>query len=299
MAVNSTGGTTLQYVAARRILTGLVGVADTREIVTVLALLVSLAMVGDAIDRMFKRLMNAVLDQKLAAFGADGARFVGYDAVLIVLVVVLIVLLVHNARRAKRRMHLDAVASASPTPAEVLVLMLSEAKSLDGIDQAASVDSPALQSHSWLMPVIAVDHHKARLRRVIVVASRQSAVQQQPFADLLRRITGNADLCVQSPADYIADPKLRQVIERGVDMENMPQMVDVLDETYRALTDSSRPDHVSERDVMFDVTSGTKLGTVAMTTVALAYDQRMQYCQSAGITRRVTSWLPRFVPAEK
>lgn len=299
MASNSSGGSSLQHVAARRILTGLVGVADTREIAGVLALLVSLAMVGDAIDRMLKRSMNAVMDAKLSAFSADGVRFLCYDAVLIVLVILLIVLLVRNARRAKRRMHLDAVGSASPAPAEVLVLMLSEAKSLDGIAQVVSVDSPALQSHSWLMPVIAVDHHKARLRRVIVVASRQSAVQQEPFAELLRRITGNADLSVQSPVDYIADPKLRQAIDRGVDMEDMPQMVDVLDETYRALTDSSCPDHVPGRDIMFDVTSGTKLGTVAMTTVALAYDQRMQYCQSIGTTRRVTSWLPRFLPAEK
>ena len=300
MTSEHSGRTTLQQVTARRVLMGLMGIAGTRGILWTLLLLIALAMVADAVDRTLKRLMNVALDMHGAAFWNDGVRQVGYDLALMAFVAVGLLALVRSARRATRRMHLDAESSAGPPPAEVLVLMLSQAKSLDGIENVTSINDPALQSHNWLMPAIAINHHRLRLRRVIVLASRGgSASQIEPFAALARQITNNVNLKIQTPTAYLADSKLLQTVEHGVDMENMPEMVEALDETFRALIDNQRSDRVSERDIMFDVTSGTKIGTSAMITVALAYDVRWQYCLSAGDAKRVTSYRPRFAPAEK
>lgn len=306
------GKTTLKDVTAQRALVGLFGIAGTRGIEWILPLLVGLAMVADAVDRMLKRIMNVVIDRTTAAFWADGTRYVIYDLALIAVLAMVMLWLIARARRATDRLCLETESFVGPPPAEVLVLMLSPAKTYDGaeplesIKNVTSTSDPALRNHNWFMPAIAVEHHKLRLRRVVVFTSRGiskkdagSHEQFEQFSALLRRIANNVELKIHTPAEYLNSAKFKKLLEQGIDVENMPETVDAIDDTYHALIDTHRADRVAKNEIMFDITGTTKMGSSAILTVALGYDIPWQYCQSDGTNRKVTSYRTFFVTPEK
>ena len=225
----------------------------------------------------------------------------------------ILLLLWAMARRGARELAPVVDMEASPRPVRCLILLLSVlrggvpemVRSFAGPLDSACADE-AVASTTWGPPLVAIRHHlrptrpgaAPRLERVVVLGTdgaNGSEVQLGGFRALLAKLTdplgrpltdaaGTGALRVQSAAEALGEAAPRAArtldnapcpfdLKRGVEMENLHQLVAVLDALHRLLEAE-----YGATEVIVDITGQGKPATAAAVAVAvLRPRRRFQY----------------------
>lgn len=146
------------------------------------------------------------------------------------------------------------------------------------LEQAPADTGAFLESlgrNSWRMPLAAIDYHRNRLEKVVVIASadvssgdklesgswRHLALFEQAIGHL--GLDVEVDAMITTPQDF----------PRGVGFENAGDLVDAVDQAYAQLQGLG----IRDREVLIDITGGQKICTVAGAAGALADNRLFQY----------------------
>jgi len=138
-------------------------------------------------------------------------------------------------------------------------------------DPGALLES--LDRHSWRMPLTAIDYHRSRLEKLVVIASADigSGDKLDPGSwrhlDLFKKAVTRLGL---APDSLIILP---QDFPRGVGFENAGDLVEAVDQAYAQLQELG----IRDREVLIDITGGQKICTVAGAAGALADNRLFQY----------------------
>src|ERR1039457_3997586 len=179
--------------------------------------------------------------------------------------------------RPEKRQAVVLFLSNAPKP-EVLQRWMEDPRFRGGIQSREVLD--AMDRESWRMPVEAISYHFGVALQVVVIPSsgdRGTIHLYADFAALLDRLfEGKLE-----PPKYCG---LQQLTQRwdgasgnwkdGIDFEDARELVAALFEVFRFLMHKCE---ISRRDVIIDVTGGTKVVTVAGAAVSLGKGQTFQY----------------------
>ncbi|NKN34651.1 hypothetical protein [Marichromatium bheemlicum] len=192
------------------------------------------------------------------------------------------------AEAARERFRPQVETIGAPPRARALILYLSNLKAevFDGLATAsASFDGvesfrkyaereDIRRSMPWRMPIEAIAHHRTHLSRIVLICSQDepdgpgSASQRPLFEQLVRRcFPGHAFTieCAEGGA---------QGDDPGVGFNDINALVRLTDIAFERLVEEAR---VAPADILIDITSGSKLCSVAGAVVALAEGRRVQY----------------------
>ena len=256
---------------SRRIIQHLLGTSGARQMLTVIAVLVSL---GWFTDSLFEWLTD--LDRHLAGLQVANwwplHRIIGSG-----LFILMVLLLGITARQARHRYRPRVASDYQPAQARALILYLSALRpetmlseqdiaSLSGLDNFRQ----RFGDISWRMPIEAIAHHRPRLQRVIVISSSGEHGSRRQFARFQQ-------LCQQlfaTPADAIHDlGELDSTWGHGLDFNDVERLTAATDDAHRLLEQR----RLSSSDILIDITGGQATNSIAGCAVALASGRTIQY----------------------
>jgi len=255
----------------------LTGSARPMGLVLAVLLLISLDWFSSTLYRYIQ------LDERTLAqsYGIpyDWTSYLGL-APFIFLAVILLVLV----RRAANQIDVDVRTDRHRVPAKHLILFLSPLNDKSVLTEVSGdISDPEVRAKlartSWRMPVEGIAKHLPGLEQVIVIASSDGrATGNKPgsagtyrelpeFKALIARLTEHYGVTVMGLHDLVRGHA------KGIDFENTRALVDALQAVYKTLHER----HVSDKDILMDITGGMKPATVAGATVALAKGRHFQY----------------------
>ncbi len=211
-----------------------------------------------------------------------------------------------RARNTSRRVHTHITERTHPRPVEVLVLFLSvrrpgpdDSLIKELIAEGGDVADKALREKfksPWRMPLEAIAYHLKRLKKVVVIVSKESAQQVEEFKSLVESLTHARTGDAPGPVTVLSPPDLAglhgfldtdEVKKRNnvypldyVDFENAIDQNTVLNGVVDWLMDT---EGVSHDEIMIDVTAGRKPSSIVGTVVALGKDWPVEY---VSVTRK-------------
>ena len=134
-----------------------------------------------------------------------------------------------------------------------------------------------LAKSPWLMPLKAIKYHLDRLKKVILIPSKDTAKLITKFQDLIKSL-------MKTDFNYKKKPEFEVVsinkfnsslsLPQYVDVESAKQQNDILNDILHQLTEK---DKIKCEDIIIDVTGGRKVSSVAGAIVALGRGHRIQY----------------------
>jgi hypothetical protein len=149
-------------------------------------------------------------------------------------------------------------------PKKVLLVFLSIHHGFDKLEPAL-VDRTSIGKKkrdnllsSWQMPLEAIYFHKDRLEKCIVFTSKESDRQYPKFEEVVRKIF---------------DGSRFEMTNKWVDMSTPTEII----EAYRTHYDALRKEGYPNSEIVFDITSGSKLVSIAGSFFALAEDRIIEY----------------------
>jgi hypothetical protein len=168
-----------------------------------------------------------------------------------------------------RKYDKEEVAEISLTkarPKNALILFLSDHPKIKEIKIPQTLSQTGLAKNqwdqnlgNWQIPLTAIHFHASRLERCVVLTSPESDKQIETFKKIVRNLFGDGVIIETRKIETIDDPRMiidgyRQAFRRLKNIEKFP-----------------------ENEIVIDVTSGTKLVTIAGSFYALAKDRLIEY----------------------
>lgn len=144
--------------------------------------------------------------------------------------------------------------------------------------------------HPWEQAMRAIYHHRATLRTVTVIASKESISRLADFSKLLRLYEELAKVrlwvCVKDDRGRYTH-KAFEPNERGngIDFEDFEALARAVDTCLRSLRKNRVPDH----EIMVDFTGGQKVTSVVAAAMTMNSGVRAQYVQTSR-EKRVLSY---------
>jgi len=225
------------------------------------------------------------LQDLYTVLGWDGpdSRLPKASFLAVSLLALLLFLLLRQARAQAGRITPEIVVDNNPAPVRALIVVLSAAtpakgrcfEDLDGV--SGTLDQPATRGavedicRNWRMPLEAIAHHMQRLEVVVLVTTsgkEGSHRQLETFTGLAQRLlpaNRQGQLRFPSVGSFLNDGRFRD----GVDVTNASEVFDAIGDAHEQLR-ASYP----ERDILIDLTGGTKLSTGIAALVAARITQR-------------------------
>jgi len=159
------------------------------------------------------------------------------------------------------------------TPKRALILFLSDHPKIKEIKIPQTLSQTGLAKNqrdqnlgNWQIPLTAIHFHASRLERCVVLTSPESDKQIETFKKIVRNLFGEGVIIETRKIEMIDDPRM---------------IIDGYRREYRRLkSDEKCPENdgkFPEKEIVIDVTSGTKLVTIAGSFYALARDRLIQY----------------------
>lgn len=145
----------------------------------------------------------------------------------------------------------------SPQASKVLILFLSSNPKAHDALLANDIDD--LGYNNFRMPLLALDYHKSRLQKVLVLCSKDS-----PYAVFKQ--------AVQKFLPELDSSKLEQVSD-SLDFEDGNAVYEQLERLYQSLSLAK----FKHKDIMLDITGGTKIVTLASAIFAIPNDKELEY----------------------
>jgi len=162
-----------------------------------------------------------------------------------------------------RKVRLRATAREVDPHAGV-ILFLSSIRNPAHLERLAQEDAEVLEAErfAWKMCHYGLEKHRARLRKVWVVCSPESAKQYDLFVNLFQPL--------------FAAVEFEPIGGEGVDFEDMEGVVATVENILHSL-----PHDLDESDVIIDITSGQKPNSIAGAMVTLiSAGREFQYVQT-------------------
>lgn len=257
---------------AHQVAVHLLGSGHLRVIVAVVALLVG---IGWLADSLFEWLTD--LDSLWQGKPVEN-WWPLHRLVAVGFVTLEVLLLWWLARGARQRYRPTVNLDSQPAQAKGLVLFLSTLKTgepeaiTQALPELTGVDAfrTRFGKTNWRMPLEAIAYHRPRLRRVVVICSRESIAQWPGFVALTRQLFPGADFDLRELGALY--PQTAQY-QGGFAFDDVATVADATDDALANLLAGGLP----LADCLIDVTGGLKLNAVAATAVALAEGRRIQY----------------------
>lgn len=148
------------------------------------------------------------------------------------------------------------------TPKKALILTLSKHYNMENIVNIKSIKMTNLGKKkrdnniaSWQMPLEAILYHLEKLESLVIVTSNESDEQYMEFLNLLNRL-----------------------IEKNISVDKVCANINELDDIKRAYHEvTDLVSGYSNKEVVYDITSGTSLNTIAGSYFTLNSDRLIQY----------------------
>lgn len=142
--------------------------------------------------------------------------------------------------------------------AKVLIIFLSSNKEADEAAACRSIES--LERNNYRMPLVAIDHHRSRLKKIIVACSKDSCHQFDRFKECVSNVLPDFDASI--------------IEVKNLDsFEDAKGIYDFLDDTFRELAGQK----FREKEIVIDVTGGQKIVSIAACIYALPNDREIEY----------------------
>lgn len=146
-----------------------------------------------------------------------------------------------------------------PKEAKALVLFLSPNST--GEEELANFKSlEEFKSGNYFMPLTAIDYHKDKLAKLVIACSSKSFLDKDKFLKCVRKIFG----------DNIAN---NAIVKDIGDFEKAKSVYEFLENTY----DELKKGGFKEDDIVFDVTGGQKVVSMAGAMFAIPNDRHLEY----------------------
>lgn len=157
----------------------------------------------------------------------------------------------------KKVADVDISINEAPQKAKALVLFLSKN---DRADDDINVRAINDFKSNYKMPLIAINYHKERLKKIVLICSKESFDQKDKFIKSVERVF---------------DKNLVDIIDtKCVDnLEMAKDVYDCLNATYKELKNSK----INEKEIVFDVTGGQKAVSIAGAIFAIPNNRHLQY----------------------
>lgn len=157
----------------------------------------------------------------------------------------------------KKVADVDISINEAPKKAKALVLFLSKN---DRADDDINLKTINDFKSNYKMPLVAINYHKDRLEKIVLVCSKESFNQKDKFIKCAESIFGNH-------LSNMMDTKCIDSLEMAKDV------YDCLEQIYKDLKDSK----IDEKEIVFDVTGGQKVVGIAGAIFAIPNDRHLQY----------------------
>jgi hypothetical protein len=140
---------------------------------------------------------------------------------------------------------------------KILILFLSKEENTDKYKDIESFEELInSRSHRWAMPVVAIKEHMNTLKEVQVITSSETEGQFSQFKNLIEKLF----------------PKRTFSISHGgsADFNNLEEVQEVVEACYEDILKKG----YKEKDVVVDITSGTKIASVGASAVTVVHPER-------------------------
>jgi len=172
-------------------------------------------------------------------------------------------------QRLKDKYDLDEVVdikNSIPTEKRSLIIFLSDHENIDELTLPKDLSETKLNSGErdtnlgrWQMPLMAINFHSPRLERCVVLTSKDSQSQVDKFIEIVNNLFGSKLKVTSSTITNLGDPNA------------------IIDGYRKSFTHLKEKEDFPENEIVIDVTSGTKLVTIAGSFYALAKDRLIEY----------------------
>ncbi|MGE3613325.1 MAG: hypothetical protein AB7G20_07630 [Sulfurimonas sp.] len=151
-------------------------------------------------------------------------------------------------------MHVDDAKEA-----KVLILFLSSNRAVQDALKVSSIEE--LGINNFRMPITAINYHKNKLKKVVVVCSKDS---ESNFDDFIA--------CVKN---ILKDFDTSKILKHTsiINFEDAEQVYKLLENQYSKL----KEEKIREKEIIIDVTGGQKIISIASCIFALPNDREIQY----------------------
>jgi len=210
-------------------------------------------------------------------------------------------MIIHYGKKFKQiSSDLDVQIDDNPAPAKALLLFLSplgpqnlpkdRRKLID--DTINNINTPNIglfrkqvdeEKWSWMMPAIAINHHKTRLEMIYVIPSIQTNPDFDYFVNFLKIYFNDNSFCLSKRIDDIPIIKWPERTD-GLDFADAK----VIFEAVNAFYDNLKIEKIREQDAIVDITGGLAITSVAASMATLARGRESEYVHTN--TRQVLAY---------
>lgn len=200
---------------------------------------------------------NVIYDYSKDYFGNTKA----YGIFALITIVILILLFAYY-RNLKRKFSPDDaidINSVDKWGFKVLVIFLSEYKKEIPNNLSADNAEEWLRDgwNSWLMPYLSILRYKTTLDKIYIITSKESSPQLSKFEEIIKPIVANNSIS-------LSEQKVK-------DINDIDEYTSIFNTIYKESQD------YAEDNIVIDVTSGTKLYSIAGSYFALSSEKIVQY----------------------
>ncbi|QIR75248.1 hypothetical protein FA592_02995 [Sulfurospirillum diekertiae] len=157
----------------------------------------------------------------------------------------------------------DIEIEPSPQASKVLILFLSANPKVHEVLHVNSIDE--LERNNFRMPLLAINHHKTRLKKVIVICSEDSQNIYEPFKNLVQKLLPTCDISMIEQTPSV------------IDFEDGNAVYELLETLYQDLAKAK----YKHKEIMIDITGGTKVVTLASAIFAIPNDKELEYVSTS------------------
>lgn len=151
----------------------------------------------------------------------------------------------------------------SPQASKVLILFLSANRMMHEALEAATIE--ALGMNNFRIPLLALQHHQSRLQKVLVLCSQDSNNAYEPFKKLVQKLLPEFD-----------SSRIEQA-SQSLDFEDGNAVYEQLEALYQTLY----LEKFKHKEIMLDITGGTKVVTLASAIFAIPNDRELEYVSTS------------------
>jgi len=135
------------------------------------------------------------------------------------------------------------------------------------------------KNHNWRQPLFCINHFLKKGRRIdlYIFCSSESRNELEHFSRIVSHLYKGELLQIKSFTKLLSEKTGNNVEEKGIDFNNLKDISYYLDEAVRFLESS-----FDKSEIVLDVTSGTKLVSVASAIVSFAQGRSFVYTTNEG-----------------